>query len=99
MMDTSELHQVALHSMDWGSLAGTISSGGHRLTITPGYADCGVTWEDVTCSCGFASRYFSGHGCWQHGHDGPPVEHMFDCQHEVLYAAAQEWLRGQERLN
>ena len=98
-MDTSKLTQVAIHSMDWGSLSGVIECDDHAMKIEPGYADCGVTWEDVKCSCGFSSHEFSGNGCWQHGHDGPAEDHVFDATHEPIYKAAQAWLRQQERLN
>lgn len=88
-----------IHSMDsTGTVAGVIEFVGHRMFIDPWWSDCGVTGENIRCSCGFVSQQFSGYGAWQVGLDGPPEDHQFDALHAAMYEAAQEYGRGLEVL-
>lgn len=86
------LYLSMIHDLDHvGSLQGTIEWRNHSMEITNYWENCGVVGEDVLCNCGFRSSFFSGNGCWQCGHDGPPEEHSFDFLHNAMYLAAQKF--------
>jgi hypothetical protein len=95
LFDVSQLHQVKVHDMDWGSLEGVISGEGHIMNIQPRWENCGELGETLTCSCGFRSEEYAGGGC--HFHQGSK-DHDLDEQHRIMYTAAQVWHRAQPRL-
>ena len=97
LFDVSQLHQVKVHDMDWGSLEGTISGEGHTMAIEPWWENCGQTGEDLKCSCGFYSQ--EKHGGGRHMHPIANQDHSLDEQHRIMYTAAQVWHRAQPRLS
>jgi len=88
--DVSGLVLAPIHFMDRvGHLQGIIKFLNHQMKIENWWENCGATGEDITCSCGFASRWFSGGGCWQFSHNGPAMGHEFDLVHAALYNVAK----------
>lgn len=90
--DFSGLRLESIHSMDHiGEIQGRIVWREHVMEIDNYHYDCGVIGEAVRCSCGFRSDFYSGYGCWQLGHDGPPEDHNFDFKHGAIYDAAAKY--------
>lgn len=94
--DFSGMWMERLHPMDdAGTAVGTVVAScgdeNHAFVVSPWWDNDGTTGEILSCSCGFKSRQFSGHGAWQAGHDGPPEKHVLDDAHSVILDAVRGW--------